>query len=100
MEDQFDAPMLFDASQVPPVPFVPSQGRGAWSTEVAVSDVARSHRRATSTTSLMEDMYGFVSEEEIEETKAYLKSHGIYQVEQVGKWGFILRNLLNNWTIV
>ena len=67
------------------MPFMPSQGRGAWGTGVTVSGVARGHRRVTSTPSLMADMYGFASEEEMEETKAYLKSHGNYQLEQVGK---------------
>ena len=31
----------------------------------------------------MADMYGFASEEEMEDTKAYLQSHGRYQLEQV-----------------
>ena len=96
MEDRFDAPMLFDASRVLPMPFVPSQGRGAWDTGVTVSGVARGHRRVTSTPSLMADMYGFVSEEEMEETKAYLKSHGNYQLEQVGVQKFIPPNQLND----
>ena len=96
MEDWFDAPMLFDHSQVPPMPFMPSQGRGAWGTGVAVYGAARGHRRATSTPLLMADMYGFASEEEMEETKAYLKSHGNYQLEQVGKQEFIPHNPLND----
>ena len=96
MEDQYDVPMLFDPSQVLPMPFMPGQGRGAWGTGVTMFGAARGHRRATSTPSLMADMYGFVSEEEMEETKAYLKSHGNYQLEQVGKQEFILHNLLND----
>ena len=35
------------------------------------------------TPSLMADMYRFTYEEEMEDTKAYLHSHGNYQVEQV-----------------
>ena len=35
--------------------------------------------------SLMADMYGFVSEEEMLDTKAYLWSHGGYQLEQVNE---------------
>ena len=96
MEDRFDVPMLFDASQVLPMPFVPGQDRGAWGTGVAMSGVTRGHRRATSTPSLMADMYGCASEEEMEETKAYLRSHSNYQLEQVGKQGFIPCNLLND----
>ena len=61
-----------------------------------MSGVARGHRRATSTPSLMADMYGFASEEEMEETKAYLKSHGNYQLEQVGKREFIPYSMLND----
>ena len=60
-------------------------GQGAWGTGATVFGVARGHRRVTSTPSLMADMYGFMSKEEMEETKAYLKSHGNYQLEQVGK---------------
>ena len=96
MEDRFDAPMLFDASWVSPIPFVLHQGRGAWGTGAAVSGVARGQRRVTNTPSLMADMYGFASEGEMEETKAYLKSHGNYQLEQVGERKFILHNLLND----
>ena len=36
-------------------------------------------------TSLMAEMYGFVSEEEMQDTKAYLWSHGSYQLEQVNE---------------
>ena len=38
------------------------------------------------TPSLMAGMYGFASEEEMEDTKAYLCSHGGYQLEQVNKY--------------
>ena len=34
--------------------------------------------------SLMADMFGFTSEEEMSDTKAYLCSYGNYQLEQVG----------------
>ena len=37
------------------------------------------------TPSLMADMYGFMSEEEMQDTKAYLWSHGSYQLEQVNE---------------
>ena len=35
------------------------------------------------TSSLMADMFGFMSEEEMSDTKAYLHSHRNYQLEQV-----------------
>ena len=96
MEDQFDAPMLFNTTRLPPMPFVSGQGRGAWGPGVAVSGKARGHRRVTSTPSLMADMFGFASEEEMEEMKAYLQSHGNYQLEQVGELRFILHDPLND----
>ena len=96
MEDRFDAPMLFDATRLTPMPFMPGQGRGAWGPEVAVSGEARGHRWVTSTPSLMADMFGFASEEEMEEMKAYLWRHGNYQLEQVGELKFILHDLLND----
>ena len=57
----------------------------AWGEGVAVYGAARGHRRERKTPSLMADMYGFASEEEMEDTKAYLLSHGQYQLEQVGE---------------
>ena len=33
----------------------------------------------------MADMFGFASKEEMEDTKAYLLSHGQYQLGQVGE---------------
>ena len=35
------------------------------------------------THSLMADMFGFVSKEDMVDTKLYLQSHGNYQLEQV-----------------
>ena len=51
---------------------------------MAVYGAARGHAIAKETPSLMADMYGFTSEEEMSDTKAYLCSHGDYQLEQVG----------------
>ena len=85
MEDQFDVPMSFDEHWVPSVPFVPGQGIGAWGEGVAAYGAARGYRRERKTPSLMADMYGFASEEEMEDTKAYLLSHGQYLIEQVGE---------------
>ena len=44
----------------------------------------------------MADMFGFASEEEMEEMKALLRRHGNYQLEQVGELKFILHDLLND----
>ena len=85
MEDQFDVSMIFNEHQVPSVPFVLGQDIGAWGEGVAVYGAARGHRREHKTPLLMAEMYGFVSEEEMEDTKAYLLSHGWYQLEQVGE---------------
>ena len=83
MEDQLDVPMIFDEDQVPPVPFVTGQDISAWDEGIAVHGAARGHRREHQTLLLMADMFGFASEEEMEDTKAYLWSHGWYQLEQV-----------------
>ena len=85
MEDQFDVPMIFDEHWVLFVPFVLGQDMGTWGEGVAVYGAARGHRRECKTPLLMADMYGFASEEEMEDTKAYLLSHGQYQLEQVGE---------------
>ena len=61
MEDQFDAPMLFEATRLLPMPFMLGQGRGAWGPGVAVFGEARGHRRSTRTPLLMADMFGFAS---------------------------------------
>ena len=85
MEDQYDIPMTFDEDQVPSMPFVPGQDIGAWGEGVTVYGVARGHRREHTALLLMADMFGFASEEEMEDTKAYLWNHGQYQLEQVGE---------------
>ena len=85
MEDQFNVPMILNEHWVPSVPFVPGQDISAWGEGVAVYGAARGHRREQKTPLLMADMFGFVSEEEMEDTKAYLLSHGWYQLEQVGE---------------
>ena len=85
MEDQFDIPMDFDENWVPSVPFVPGQDISAWGEGVTVYGAARCHRRVCKTLLLMADMFGFASEEEMEDTKAYMWNHGKYQLEQVGE---------------
>ena len=50
---------------------------------------ARGHTHECETPSLLADMCGFKSEEEMDDTKAYLWSHGGYQLEQVGAGFFV-----------
>ena len=85
MEEQYYIPMTFNEDQVPSVPFVPGQDIGAWGEGVTVYGAARGHRRESKNPLLMADMFGFASEEEMEDTKAYLWSHSRYQLEQVGE---------------
>ena len=56
----------------------------SWGYGVAMFGAARGHRREVSAPSLMPNMYGFTSEEEMSDRKDYLLSHGGYQFEQVG----------------
>ena len=77
--------MIFNEHWVPSVPFVPGQDIGSWDEGITVYGAARGHRSEHKTPSLMADMYGFASKEETEDTKAYLLSHGQYQLEQVGE---------------
>ena len=58
---------------------------GSWGYSVSVYSAARGHRREVVRPSLMPDMYGFASEEEMQDPKAYLHSHGGYQLEQVNE---------------
>ena len=67
------------------MPFVPGQDISDWGEGITVYGAARGHRRERKTPLLMADMYGFASEEEMEDTKAYLLSHGQYQLERVGE---------------
>ena len=64
---------------------MPEQDISAWGEEVTVYSTARGHRREHKTPLLMADMFGFVSKEEMEDTKTYLLSQGWYQLEQVGE---------------
>ena len=85
MEDRFDIPMTFNEHRVLSVPFVPGQDISAWGEGVSVAGTARGYRREHKTPSLMADMFGFSCEEEMDYTKAYLLSHGKYQLEQVAE---------------
>ena len=76
--------MKFNESLIPDAPAAAGENIGEWGYGVAVYGAASGHARAKGTPSLMADMYGFTSEEEMSDTKAYLCSHGDYQLEQVG----------------
>ena len=76
--------MKFNESLIPDSPAAAGENIGEWGYGVAVYGAARGHPRAKETPSLMVDMYGFASEEEMSDTKAYLCLHGDYQLEQVG----------------
>ena len=85
MEDRYDIPMWFDLDCIPvcTTPAAAGEEVGSWGYGVAVFGAARGHRREVVTPSLMADMYGFASEEEMSDMKDYLWSHGNYQLEQV-----------------
>ena len=82
MEDLYDRPMVFDPELIPD-PAVAGQNVGAWGQGVAMYGAARGYKRPHTTPTLMASMYGFECEEEMEDTKQYLLSHGSYQLEQV-----------------
>ena len=84
MEGEYDLPMKFDESLIPDSPAAAGKNIGEWGYGVAVYSAARGHARTKETPSLMADMYRFTLEEEMSDTKAYLHSHGDYQLEQVG----------------
>ena len=79
--------MTFDKSRIPAhvTPLVAGTEVGSWGYGLSVYGAAWGQRRESMTPSLMADMYGFVSEEEMHDTKAYLHSHGGYQLEQVNE---------------
>ena len=83
MEEEYDIPMRFAESLIPDSPAAAGENIREWGYGVAIFGAARGHCRARETPSLMADMYGFTSEEEMSDTKAYLHSHGDYQLEQV-----------------
>ena len=85
MEDRYNIPMWFDPDHIPACATPAAVGGevGSWGYGVAMFGAARGHRREVVTPSLMANMYGFVSEEEMSDMKDYLCSHGNYQLEQV-----------------
>ena len=50
---------------------------------MAVYGAARGHCQSKQTPSLMVDMYGFSCEEEMADTKQYLRDHSNYQLEHI-----------------
>ena len=85
MEDWYDIQMWFDPDHIPAntSSAAAEEEVGSWGYGVAVFGAARGHRREVEMPSLMADMYGFMSEEEMSDTKGYLRSHSNYQLEQV-----------------
>ena len=85
MEDRYDEPMTFGESLIPAhvAPIAAAEEIGSWGYGVSKYGAAQGHRREVVPPSLMADMYRFMSEEEMEDTKVYLHDHRNYQVEQV-----------------
>ena len=74
MEDWYDVPMWFDPDHIL-AHTTPAAAEGEvrlWGYSVAMFGAARGYRREVATPSLMVDMYGFASKEEMSDTKAYL----------------------------
>ena len=84
MEPEYNTPMAFDDAQIPSTPVAVGQNIGEWGYGIGVFSVACGHAHEHETPSLLADMCGFKSEEEMDDTKAYLQSHRGYQLEQVG----------------
>ena len=83
MEPKFDQPMMFDESRVLDQPAAAGAEIGSWGYGVQVYGVARGHKRKKETPSLLADLCGFSSEEEMQDVMQYLQTHGDYQIEQV-----------------
>ena len=85
MEGQYDLPMTFDESLIPAhiAPITAGGELRSWGYGVSVYGAAWGHRREVEIPSLMADIFGFTSEEEMSDTKEYLWNHGNYQLEQV-----------------
>ena len=84
MEPEYHIPMTFDDARIPSTPAAAGQNIREWGYGIGVFGAVHGHTRECETPSLLADMCGFKSEEEMEDTKAYLWSHGGYQLEQVG----------------
>ena len=82
MEPEYDVPVTFDDAQIPSTPVAAGQNISEWGYGIGVFGVVHGH--AHETPSLLADMCGFKSEEEMDDTKAYLWIHKGYQLKQVG----------------
>ena len=71
MEDRHGKSMIFNESRIPAhvAPMAAGADVGSWGYGVSVYGAAQGHRREIATPSLMADMYGFTSEEEMQDTK-------------------------------
>ena len=76
MESEYDIPVTFDDAWIPSTPAAAGQNIGEWGYGIGVFGVACGHAHEHETPSLLADMCGFKSEEEMDDTKAYLQSHG------------------------
>ena len=83
MEPEFDQPMMFDESRVLDQPAGAGAEIGSWGYGVQVYRVVRGHKRKKETPSLLTDMCGISSEEEMQDERQYLQTHSNYQIEQV-----------------
>ena len=84
MEDEYDVPMAY----VDPGPAIPGAAHTSnpdkpWGEGITVVDPTQP-LKGRITPSLMADSYGFRGEEEWIRVQKYLKSHGGWQLEQVG----------------
>ena len=84
MEPEYNVPMTFDDAQIPSTPATAGQNIGEWGYGIGVFGAVHGNAGERETPSLLADMCRFKSEEEMEDTKAYLWSHRGYQLEQVG----------------
>ena len=83
MEPEFNEPMTFDESRVLDQPAGAGAEIGSWGYGVQVYRAARGHKRNKETPSLLADMCGFSSKEEMQDARQYLQTHSNYQIEQV-----------------
>ena len=98
MEVEYDQPLAY----VDPGPAVPgAEPTGdptqPWGGDGIVVWGASQLQRCQQTPSLMADSYGFRGEEEWGRVQQYLKSHGGWQLEQVGVTGKSVRSLVFTW---
>ena len=79
MEDLYDRPMSFDPALIMNLA-VAGQNVGAWGQGVAMYGAAKGFKHPRTMPTLMSSMYGFECEEEMDNTKKYLLTHGGYPI--------------------